>query len=278
MSARQHLDRLFEGCSRGLVEVRAAPSGNREWTEIGEWSKLGPFITAAVRNRETVLVGLATRRNSSSGTLDNLAELSMLWADIDEPPDVVRAQLADFPFRPSLVVASGYGSHLYWRTKESLDLANTIEHERAAALLRRLTGYLGGDHRAANPAVAPRLAGTRNFKYGAPRPVVLLEDIDQSVNACELDDFLPVEVMRHNRLVLADALPVGARNDTLFRLIRSLRVKGLPLQVIADTIRTLNERYCTEPLPEKELIALLRHALNHPDRSDFQPAAHRRNR
>jgi hypothetical protein len=278
MSAGRHLERLFADCSSGVVEVRAVPSGQRAWTTIGDWSTLGPFITAAVRARESVLVGLATRCDSTSGSLDNLAELPMLCVDVDTPPDVVRTQLADFPFRYSLFVGSGHGSHLYWKLKEPLDLTDFKQRLRASSLMRRLTAYLGGDDRAANPAIAPRLAGTRNFKYGYPRPVTLIDETDDALNACELEDFLPKEVVRHQRLVLADALPVGARNDMLFLLIRSLRAKGLPLQVVADTVRSVNARHSEEPLPEKELAALLNHALKYPNRSDFQLRVDRRDR
>jgi hypothetical protein len=250
----------------------------REWTTPGDWTRLGPFITAAVRARESVLVGLATRRDTSAGTLDNLAELSTICVDVDAPPPVVKTQLADFPFPWSLFVASGSGSHVYWRLKEALDLTDLAEQRRASSLMRRLSGYLGGDPRAANPALSPRLAGTRNFKYGRPQPVTLLDETDAAVNACELEDFLPAEVVRDHRLVLAEALPVGARNDMLFRLIRSLRSKGLPLQVVADTIRSINARHSEVPLPEKELCALLNHALKYPNRADFALLAERRTR
>lgn len=278
MSAARHLERLFADCTRGVVEVRAVPSGNREWTTIGDWPRLGPFVTAAVRARESVLVGLATRQDTTTGALDNLAEMAMLCVDVDAPPAEVRTRLDDFPFPWSLFIASGNGSHLYWKLKEPFDLTDEHEQTRAASLMRRLTAYLGGDVRAANPALSPRLAGTRNFKYGAPRPVALVDETDSALNACELEDFLPAEVKRHNRLVLTEALPVGARNDMLFLLIRSLRSKGLPLQVVADTIRTLNARYSEEPLPDAELTALLNHALRYPNRPDFQPAAPRKNR
>jgi hypothetical protein len=133
-----------------------------------------------------------------------------------------------------------------------------------------LAGYLGGDDRATNPAVAPRLVGTRNYKYGTPQAVTLIDETSSTLNACELEDFLPAEVVRHNEFTIAGCIPVGCRNDMLYRLVRSLRAKGFPFPTIVQAIRTLNETQCEVPLPDLELRQLLHHALVQPNRYDFR--------
>jgi hypothetical protein len=270
MSAARHLQRIFERCERGVVEFRAIPSGQKAWAELRRWSHVGAFVTQAVRTRKAALVGLATRRDATSGAESNLLELAALFADIETPPDVTRTRLRAFPFRPSLFIGSGLGSHLGWQLKEALDLSNANELARAASLMRRLSGYLGGDPRATSPAIAPRLAGSFNFKYAEPRPVMLIDESDHEVNAREFEGFLPAEVARRGQHVLTASIPVGSRNDTLYIVIRSLRSHGVPFAAIVDRVHTLNQTQCETPLPDAEITQLLRYALKQPDRPDFR--------
>jgi hypothetical protein len=265
---RRYLDRVYRGCSRGLVELRTN-TGQRTWTELGHWSPLGPFVTAAVNAGEHVYHGLATRRDPSSGKATNLAELPMVWADIDAPPSEVRQRLDAFPFRYTLLVSSGYGAHVSFELREPLELDTPADVERAASLQRRLAAYLGADERATNPAVAPRLPGTRNFKYGAPRPVALIDETAATVHACELEDVLPAARARSQQAAGYSSIPVGARNDQLYAIARSLRARGLDWSAINATVRAVNDKICDEPLDETEILSLLKYALVQPDRADF---------
>ena len=191
MSTRAFLDRLFGGCDDGVVELRALPSKQRCWARVGDWSTFGPFVTAQVRAGNNVYVGIATRRDTSAGTGENLHTLPALFVDIDVSPAEVRARLATFAFRPTLFVASGYGAQLCFVLREPLDLTDVGELARAASLLRRLCGQLQGDDRATDPARILRLPGTKNFKYGEPRAVELLDVTDAVVDVSELDELLP---------------------------------------------------------------------------------------
>ena len=86
MSTRRHLDHLFGDGVGGVIELRSLPSTRRAWTTPGAWTALGSFITAAVNDHQDVYCAVATRRNESSGTTDNLADLPAVFADIDTPP------------------------------------------------------------------------------------------------------------------------------------------------------------------------------------------------
>ena len=83
---------------------------------------------------------------------------------------------------------------------------------------------------------------------------------------------MPAEIVRQNQFTIAGWIPVGCRNDMLYRLTRSLRAKGFPFPTIVQTIRTLNETQCEIPLPDLELRQLLHHALVQPNRYDFRCA------
>lgn len=56
----------------------------------------------------------------------------------------------------------------------------------------------------------------------------------------------------------------GRRNETLFRLGRSLRAKGLTEGAIVAALKVENESRCKPPLPESEVIATARSAAGKP--------------
>src|SRR5215831_14994711 len=72
------------------------------------------------------------------------------------------------------------------------------------------------------------------------------------------------------KFVCPSVIPESTRQDTLFRLVRSLKCEGkLDDEEIADLIRSRNQRRCQPPLEEKELEDTIVHALSYPDRPDF---------
>ena len=161
---------LFENCA-GLVELRALPSERRAFFAPTETDAIAGFL--AQHHGQDLYFGVATRRDRSSGKLENCRHLGALFVDIDfkttsEPE--ARERLAQFPFPPSIRVASGGGLHAYWALREPLELP---DEGYARRLLRRLAAKLGGDLSAAEPARVLRVPGTFNRKpeYGAPRLV-----------------------------------------------------------------------------------------------------------
>ena len=119
--------------------------------------------------REHVL-GVATRKDTSNGTLDNLAQVPALFIDWDCSPADAHARLEGFPFPVSLLVESGLGLHGYWLLKEPIDLGESGTVHYTASLLRRLAAYLGGDDRATDPARVRRLPGTCSFSTASRVP------------------------------------------------------------------------------------------------------------
>jgi hypothetical protein len=272
MSTRRYLDRVFGSVDDGYVELRSAPSGQREWTTPGNWTRFGAFITAAVRRRENVYCGLATRRSTADGTEANLQELPGLFLDIDRSPALVRPLLEGFPFPPAFIVSSGFGTHATWLFKEPLDVSTPAGIQRAAPLCRRAAAYFQADDRATNPAVAPRLVGSKNFKYAVPQPVTLLEERDATLNVCELEDFLPREVIdrKRNAMTIGASIPVGDRHNQLFALTRSMLCNNIPFDAVSLAVHAVNDHVCAKPLPESELSILLHDALLRPHRHGFE--------
>jgi hypothetical protein len=269
MTTRSFLDRLYGACTGGAIELRALPSGARTWTTPGDWTALGPFITAQVRAGQNVALGIATRYDASGGTAANLRELPAVFVDLDRAPARARAQLASLPVEPTFVVGSGAHVHAYYLLKEPADLANPAERAQALSVLRRLAAHLDADRHAAEAARVLRLPGSVSFKYGKPRPVTVIDQTGTVLNLSELDDLLPGEVVVQGHPVLENRLRVGRRNDVLYGLIRSLRYRGLPPRVIIAALHTVNDTWCLPPLAGAELHTLLAHALSQRDRDDF---------
>jgi len=264
---------LFEGCE-GLLELRALPSKARTFVAPDDDAAIERF--AQQHAGENVFVGVASRRDASGGELINCRHLGALFVDIDfkrVPEPEARKRLAEFPLRPSIVVRSGGGLHVYWLLREPLELPD--EAAQAKTLLRRLAGALaGGDLSAAEPARVLRLPGTMNRKpeYNPPRPVVLEQlEPERRYNPSDFEEILPPEPDPQPRpqFQLLGSVTEGARNATLYGLARSLHTKGFSALAIEAALLEENRARCRPPLPEAEVRDLAHHAAQQADRPDF---------
>lgn len=71
----------------------------------------------------------------------------------------------------------------------------------------------------------------------------------------------------------AGAIPAGQRNDTLYRLGRSLVAKGLSDAAVTAALLEENQARCRPPLPEHEVRAIAAHVTTQPDRNGFTTRA-----
>jgi hypothetical protein len=69
------------------------------------------------------------------------------------------------------------------------------------------------------------------------------------------------------------SIPEGARNDTLYRLARSLKVKGLTRSAISAALHAENQARCVPPLPSSEVDVILEHAATQADHPTFVTTA-----
>lgn len=265
----------------GLVELRALRPGQDGLADRGFFSPtdLPGIVQWCGRNWETsnLYFGIATRASDESGTAENCLALPALFCDLDfrnGGEAQAREQLAKFPFPPTLVVQSGNGLHLYWFLRWAVALNANAASVRS--VLRGIALAIGGDLAAAEPARVLRVPGSRNLKY-ADAPVVRVESFNPDVRYA-LDDFdlvlsasIPTVTARRD-ITLAETIPAGARNDTLYRLGRSLRNKELPEAAVAETLRQLNARLCVPPLDGAELDRLVGQVLRQEDSSAFGEA------
>jgi hypothetical protein len=169
---RQFLDGLFHG-AEGLVDLRAIRGTrvSQAFYSLEDYDGIEAFVD--LFEDHDLYFGVSTRRDATSGALENLAMLPALFVDIDfalTPEADVLTRVRDFPLPPSASVHSGGGLHLYWCLREPLVFPE--DTDRAACLLRRLCATLRGDMSAAEPARVLRLPTTVNLKYQPARSVI----------------------------------------------------------------------------------------------------------
>lgn len=105
------------------------------------------------------------------GTKENALSSMVVWVDIDfksTPKDQALKLATEFPLKPSFVVKSGGGVHLYWLLKEPA--VSTDLNLRVPGINAALAKVLKGDAQAVDLARILRFPGTQNLKYDA-KPV-----------------------------------------------------------------------------------------------------------
>jgi hypothetical protein len=137
------------------------------------------------------------------GTANDVVVLTALWCDLDiEKPGTKKRYVPDrpsasrfiaaLPIRPTVIIWTGGGFHLWWCLREPLVLDTSVDRAQAERLVRRwqaylrqrLDGYaLDATH---DLARVLRVPGTINSKYKTP---VVLEDAGgPRVDPSELED------------------------------------------------------------------------------------------
>jgi hypothetical protein len=173
VALQQFLERLFRP-GDGLIELRSLPSKSRCFVEPGAQSLIERFVDEHIN--EDIYFGVAARRDSSSGRLENCTRVRAVFVDLDfksfNSPDEAQRKLDFFPLKPSLIVNSGGGIHAYWLLGDPIVLSTGAAAFRN--LLRRTARALSADLASAEPARVLRLPGTFNHKYSPPREVKLV--------------------------------------------------------------------------------------------------------
>jgi hypothetical protein len=186
------------------VVVWEKPDKRSQWFRLVEG--LAPIVDHLAQLAPTtdVYVGVAAldgravppdERATHRGTAAQALLLPALYLDVDvagpghaatdlpaTADEALGALAEDFPPRPTMVVGTGGGLHLYWCLKEPLEVGDAASRVAAATLLGRLQVTVQSHWRrrgwrldaVAELARVLRPAGTLNHKVpAAPRPTSL---------------------------------------------------------------------------------------------------------
>jgi hypothetical protein len=202
--AERYLSTIFGGV-KGRIEIRLIPIDPNEKVHsvfCADPNDALGTIEREARDGINVYVGIASR-SRSAGSKKDLQETQALWVDCDfeeaeaAKRDAFVENLERFSPRPSMIVDSGYGLHVYWRLSEPYDLQTPESIERSEHILKGLTAALDGDRSATDASRVLRVPGTTNYpntkkqqKGRVVRPTAILEESDR---AYTLDEFSAYE-------------------------------------------------------------------------------------
>jgi hypothetical protein len=180
------LKSLYSNCTRGYINVRVLPGKNLFLSEIDS------ILEILEANRdENIFFGVATRIKGD-GTKAGIIEIPSLWSDIDFKDtnrEKVEQLLKNFPLKPTFIINSGGGLHLYFKLKEP---ATKNEIPRIENLNRRLASFFHADMASTDASRILRLPGSRNLKYQPARDVTIESfHPEQEFNLDDFDGILP---------------------------------------------------------------------------------------
>ena len=164
-----------------LVEVRAIwPDGTIK-REFFDDLKLLEWAALKVAEVADVYIGVATRRDPTSGKKDNLAWANAYFAELDvgdgkpyQYVDEIMASLDAFRPAPDTRVLSGSGVHAYWTLDIPLPLFTPEQITEYEQVTRGLQQRLKADPGTWDASRVLRLPGTLWHKEHQPRRVELV--------------------------------------------------------------------------------------------------------
>ena len=152
------------------------------------------------------------------------------------------------------VLTGGGGQHLYFRDPGGL--RNSAGRLGAGLDVRADGGYV----------IAPPSNHTNGNRYRW--------EVSSRIGEVELPEVPPWLLKRMKpeaaeRFELPAKVDEGKRNDTLYRLGRSIRARGLDEPEILAALTAANGQRCDPPLPTREVAQIAHSAATEPDRPDF---------
>jgi uncharacterized protein (DUF927 family) len=198
-STHKFLDFLFAGHKKGFVEFRYFTKGvppkindDPDFFPL----PLDPMIidrqVLSRNGRQMVAFGPAPRmkpaEKKKAGADADVSEISCIWADLDydkTPGGVIEVvrRVHGLSLRPSIVINSGFGRHVYYAFNEPLHDVQLLDWQEMIIALR---DALGGDA-VINASRVMRLPGTLNVKYEPPVETEICLD-DSSWTKYSLDE------------------------------------------------------------------------------------------
>lgn len=177
-AARRFPELLFGELTTGFIEFRYSEPGRKRKAAGRPAYLLLPLEYERVASEvlphhgtHTITVGLAPRwhvpERGAAGRDHDVLQVGCLWAELKNSRAKggaveVRRRVRDFPLRPSVVVSSGWGSHVFFALHEPLRGSGLLEWEE---VMRGLRGALGGEAADELSRAAP-LPGTPDLGHG----------------------------------------------------------------------------------------------------------------
>lgn len=265
------------------IELRAFPiEGERRRQEFFKsWEEL--YARAAeIELDYDVYFGVCPRVPNQQGVLSggnqNVTRVPVLWLDADaKEPHSKESRLTQIqPWKPTTIVDSGHGYHVYWR------LAEDVLPNQAQRFLKALATQLGCDD-TSDPARILRVPGTKNYKTSPARFVDVVQNSGPTHHLHEMEARLTVEMPMEtqerknhsHRLDLMlrhgidengseiDGEVFGGRDVSVFEAACFWKNQHTAYEVVLERCHSLNQNF-RPPLPANVVIGKVKSAFNWP--------------
>jgi putative DNA primase/helicase len=250
------LESMWSNADRGILAIYSLPSAKAEFFNLAESGAIYKAIkTIAGKNGNQNIyhtLGLLNKRPEKRGKEDDVMGIAALWMDIDFAGNAHKKGklpssleecldfLETFPLKPTVIINSGNGLHVYWVFNEIWYFDGVDERKKARRLSDKFQNTLiqmakekGWDLDKTSDLVRLlRVPGTYNYKNpNDPKLVKIIKINENKYNPDEFEPFL-IEHPDESRITTFDAsivykgLSHGERNINLFRYARSRLAKG----------------------------------------------------
>ena len=250
------------------------------------------LIKASNTRNDNAFITLAKFQDHSTGRGAEFADsLKSLWIDIDcssskayQTKDQAIAAAKSFCLacsfpKPSIIIDSGGGIHLYWCFDSVIDVSEWIPLSNDLKKLCDLKGFGIDPSVMGDAARVMRVPGSFNYKdsndikpveiifpqtaklklYNANKLHELIKSAlpKQRNNLTSPSQLVPAPVQA-SKFKLPIQVPEGGRNTTLLRLAGSLRGQGMPQADIEQRLIHENLTRCSPPLDTDEVLSVAR--------------------
>jgi len=190
MNRNDLFKKLYQRCS-GYLELRAFPLKERTFISLGDdWLTIKKQVDKFCEDYkdQNIYFGVATR-DGRGGKKKNIISIPCVWIEIDYkdiPEEKVQEIIDAFSFKPTIIIKSGGGIHLYFLLERPVDLKRSTDVRNVNDWIRLGLGK-GKLDNVGDITRILRLPDTVNHKYD-DKP--LCEVVEINENTYKLDDFL----------------------------------------------------------------------------------------
>jgi len=130
------------------------------------------------------------RNPEDNNKADNICTLQCIYIDIDNvkdniPRETTLKQLNEFEFKPSIIIDSGYGTHVYWLLKSAETTDEGID--KIYNVAKHFTNILNGDKSVCSRGHLLRVPGSYNPKKN---PAIKSKTLKSSMERYDLEEIL----------------------------------------------------------------------------------------
>ena len=209
--------------SDGLLQVSIGTVENMQYFGVA------PTLGSMGGKQIACFFAPALRRTDKSSYKDNVIGTKALWVDVDVAND------PQYTFKPSAIVWSGHGYHLYWFLREPL-----VELDAIEALNQILEADIPGSDACWNANRILRVPGTWNVKPG--KEPVLTHIIETSDAVYDVQDFVVLGRLSTDTRELIGGATDGrfkSRSERDWAVTRRLVIAGATDTLITTIFKTM---------------------------------------